>query len=83
MRRGRDLLNRREVSQELLDLMASQLSRVPQLVKTNEAPDPVDVCLLRTKAVVIVANARADLIQQPLCMRGLSRVNTHGFYVVQ
>jgi len=66
VRRGRNLLHGRQVSKELLDRRTSKPSRVLQLVKSNEAPHPVDVSLLGTKAVVIVANTLADLIQQPL-----------------
>ena len=50
--------------QERFDFRRSELDGMPLAVESDEASNPVDVCLLRADAVVPKANGLPDLIEQ-------------------
>lgn len=54
-----------EVSEKSFDLRCAHFSRVPQMMKADEAPDPEDVCLLGAQAVVQIPDLLDQLIEQP------------------
>lgn len=70
---GGDVTLVREVIQERLDLRRAQFVRVPPPVEMNEASHPGDVSLLRSIAVVAIANGLANPVEQAW-WRGLPAV---------
>jgi hypothetical protein len=65
MGRRRDLAIVREVIQEGPNLLAAHVLRVALSVVDYESPDPVDISLLRTQAVVTSADFCPDRVQEP------------------
>mgnify|MGYP001792031134 CR=1 FL=1 len=59
----------REVSQELLDVPCRKLLRMTIVVELDEAPDPIDICLLGADAVMLEQDPRAYLIEQTGSLR--------------
>jgi hypothetical protein len=56
----------REVVQERPNLTASHFSRMTFAVEQHEAPDPVDISFLGTKAVASQAYFRPGQVQEPV-----------------
>ncbi len=55
----------RKVSEERLDLVRPHFTRVPLVVKEDEASHPAAIGLLRAYAIVLESDAVTELIEQP------------------
>jgi len=65
LRRRRDAFRHGEVVQEVANLGAAKLPRVPLPVEQDEAPDPVHIGLLGAEAVVPHPDRRSNLVEKP------------------
>lgn len=69
---------RRKVTQEPLDLGTAERARMPQSMVSNEATCPVHVRFRGTKAVVVITNPLAQLIEQAGRLEGSFGAGFHG-----
>jgi hypothetical protein len=65
LRRSGDVQLDSQVRKKRLDMRSRQIRWMAIAMEPDEAFDPVDVCLLGTKAVVLEPDAVADLVEQP------------------
>ena len=66
LRGRRDLQIDGEGDQEALDGVGAQVGRIPLTVETNEPSHPIDVGLLGSQTVALVANPLAYPAEQPV-----------------
>ena len=65
LRRRGDVALGRKMAKERADLCRPHLARMPLAGEKDETLDPVHISLFRTRTIVLGANARAHLIEQP------------------
>jgi hypothetical protein len=65
MRRGRQVALVREVGEKGDDLARTHIYRMPLAVEQHVAAHPLDVRLLRSDAVMLVADTSTYLVEQP------------------
>src|SRR5207253_8572288 len=53
-----------QITQELFDLSATHTARMPLVEMQNEAPRPIDICILGPDGVMFCPNACSQLIAQ-------------------
>src|SRR5690348_10168147 len=66
------------MSQELLDFDGAHFPWMPQMMKSDEAPDPEEVCSLGAPAVVQIADLLDQLIEKPNRPEWLTRRSHKG-----
>jgi len=57
------------VAEELADLLAAHLLRMPLVVEEDEAADPIHIGVLGSHAVVADADRIPHLVEQPRLLR--------------
>ena len=64
LRRRGDLAVGGELGEELLDIVSTEICRVPIPVEAKVSANPVDVSFLGADTIVLVPDAIADLVQE-------------------
>jgi len=64
LRRGRHFAFHRQARQKCRDFRLAHLSRMPPVVKSDKAPDPLQVGILGAQSVVLHAHRLAHAVEQ-------------------